>query len=137
MLEIEQPSWRKARYAVRDDRGHTGTWVRRRFQEGMEGDLDGDRYEMKRESRKQFVLLHSESAVAEAVAGRRGRWSVTAGDSSYDVRRRSGWRSEMELLAGEVVVGSIRKGKARRVKVLCELPSELSTEPRHSSGSWF
>jgi len=40
-------SWRTPRYAVRDDDGHSGIWVRRRFGEAMTGELDGDRYELR------------------------------------------------------------------------------------------
>jgi hypothetical protein len=40
---------------------------------------------------------------------------------------KTAWRSEMELLrSGGTTIGSIRKGKALRRKVVCDLPSELS-----------
>jgi hypothetical protein len=119
-------SWLTPRYGVRDDRGHAGMWVRRRFTETVTGELDGQPYEMLRDGRKRFVLRQAGSVLATAEAGRRGRWSISAGDSSYELRRKSAWRSEMELRAHGSQIGSIRKAAASRGKVLCALPSELS-----------
>jgi hypothetical protein len=126
VLEIERLSWLRLRYAVRDDRGHSGTWVRRRFKEAMTGEVDGEVYELQRDNRKHFALVQSGCALVTADAGRRGRWTISAGDSVYELRRKSAWRSAMELRSGERRIGWIRKGKAPRGKVLCELPPELS-----------
>jgi hypothetical protein len=126
VLEIERLSWLKPRYAVRDDRGHTGMWMRRRFKENMTGDLDGHPYELGRDGRKHFFLAQAGSVLATADAGRRGSWAISVGGSAYELRRKSAWRSEMELQGGPTSIGSIRKAKAPRGKVLCELPLELS-----------
>ena len=61
-----------------------------------------------------------------ADAAGRGRWAIAAGNSCYELGRKSPWRSEMELRSGDATIGSIRKGKAPRGKVVCELPTELS-----------
>ena len=124
MLEIRRLSWLTPRYAVRDDRGHGGTWVRRRFKETMTGDLDGQSYEFGRDGRRRFFLSQAGIVLATADGDRRGRWTISIGDSAYELRRRSSWRSDMELRAQQTTVGSIRKG--RRGRVLCELPPELS-----------
>lgn len=126
MLEIERLSWRSPRYAVRDDRGHEGVWVRRRFKERMSGEIDGERYEFGRDGRRRFVLTRAGSEVAAAEAGRRGRWSITAGDSMYELRRKSPLRSEVQLWADQTQVGSIRKASAPRGKIVCDLPAEFS-----------
>jgi hypothetical protein len=126
VLEIERLSWLTPRYAVRDDRGHGGTWVRSRFKETMTGDLDGRQYELARDGRRRFVLMQAGGVVATADAGRRGRWAISVGNSAYELRRKSAWRSEMELRADGTTIGSIRKGTAPRGRILCDLPPELS-----------
>ncbi len=126
MLEIERLSRLTARYAVRDDRGHRGVWVRRRFRETITGELDGHPYELVRDGRKRFRLMQAGDVVATADAGGRGRWAISVGDSSYELRRRTSWRSEMELRGPGTMIGSIRRGRGPGGKVLCELPPELS-----------
>jgi len=101
----------------------------------MTGELDGQPYELGRAGRKHFLLMQAGVVVATADAGRRGRWAICVGDSAYELRRRSTWRAEMELRADERTIGSIRRGKARRGKVLCELPADLAPAGRRSSGS--
>jgi hypothetical protein len=64
--------------------------------------------------------------LARADAAKRGSWTVSAGDSVYELRRRSTWRSEMELCGVGIPIGSVRKARAPRGKIQCELPSELS-----------
>jgi hypothetical protein len=126
VLEIERLSWRVPRYAIRDGRGHSGIWVRRRFKETMTGELDGQPYEFGRDGRKHFFLSQAGVVVATADAEQRGRWKISAGHRAYELKRRSSWRSEMELRAGGAPIGSIRKGKASRGKILCEMPPELA-----------
>jgi hypothetical protein len=126
MLEIERLSWWRRRYGVRDDRGSKGTWVARHFKEEMTGDLDGQPYVFGREGRRRFFLLRSGLLVAEGHSAKRGRWRVSADQLTYELRRRSRWRSEMELVGSGGPVGRIRRQRARRAKVVCELPAELS-----------
>lgn len=126
MLEIERVGFLTPRYAVHDDRGHSGTWVRRRIKETVTGDLDGQPYEVEREGRKRFILVQWGGVLATADAVRRGRWAISVEGSAYELRRKSAWRSEMELCARGTRIGSIRKGKAPRGKILCNLPPELS-----------
>ncbi|MBV9336646.1 MAG: hypothetical protein JO243_12210 [Solirubrobacterales bacterium] len=45
--------------------------------------------------------------------------------STYELRRQSAWRSAMDLRSDAITIGSIRKGRAGRERVLCELPAEL------------
>jgi hypothetical protein len=126
VLEIERVSWRKPCYTVRDSDGHGGGWIRRRFRETLAGDIDGEPYELRREGSRRFALVSHGTEVAGAEAGRRGRWTVVVAGASYELRRRSKWGSAMDLVSGSSTVGSIRKGKAPRGRVVCELPSELS-----------
>lgn len=125
MLEIRRLSWLTPRYAVRDDRGHGVTWVRRRFKETITGELDGQPYEIRRDGRRRFYLIQAGVVLATADAAKRGRWAISVGNSAYELRRKSAWRSEMELRAHQTAVGSVRKGP--RGQVLCELPPELSS----------
>ena len=127
MLVIERRSWWTPRCTIRDDAGHTGHLIRRRFGESATGEIDGQPFEIRREGRRRFTLATSGTVLATAVAGKRGRWTVSAADGSeYQLQRGSRWRSNMELCRSGARVGSIRKGRASRGQVLCELPAELS-----------
>jgi hypothetical protein len=126
VLEIERVSWRKPRYAVSDNDGHGAAWMRRRFRETMTGEIDGEPYELRRDGRRRFTLVSRGTELARAEAARRGRWTILVEGSTYELRRRSTWRSAMDLRSGASTVGSIRKGRAPRGRVLCELPAELS-----------
>jgi hypothetical protein len=126
VLEIERLSWGQPRYAVRDNDGHGGVWMRRRFRETMTGEIDGEPYELRRDGRRRFTLVSRGTELARAQAARRGQWTVLVEGSTYELRRRSAWRSTMDLRRGPTTVGSIRKGGKPRGRVLCELPAELS-----------
>jgi hypothetical protein len=125
VLVIERVSWRQLRYAVSDDAGHTGRWMRRRFAETMTGDIDGNPFELRRDGRRRFTLVSLDTVLATAEAPRRAHWTISTDEFAYQLRRRSRWRSEMELRRGGVAVGSIRKGRALRGQVLCALPAEV------------
>ena len=101
-------------------------WVRRRFTEALSGEIAGPVYEFAHDGRRRFTLVQSGRVLMTADAAGRGRWSVAADNSSYEIRRTSPWRSEIELRSGDAKIGSIRKGKAPRGKAVCELPTELS-----------
>jgi hypothetical protein len=126
VLVIERVSWRQPRYAVRDDAGHTGHWTRRRFAEAMTGDIGGNLFELRRDGRRRFTLASSDSVLATAEAPRRAPWTITADESAYQLGQRSRLRSDMELRRSGIAVGSIRRGRALRGQVLCDLPAELS-----------
>jgi hypothetical protein len=100
--------------------------MRPRFKEAMTGELDGQEYEFGRTGRKHFFLMRARRVLATADGAARGRWTIAVGDAAYELRRARGRRSAMELRRGEAAIGSIRKGKALRCRVVCELPSELS-----------
>lgn len=127
MLEIERISWRTRRYAVRYHGGRRGgIWERRRLGEGMTGEIDGHRFEVRRNGRRQFTLTSAGLVLASVDAARRGRWTISAAGSVCELRQKGAWRSEMELCRGAIAVGSIRKGRSRRKGVRCALPAELS-----------
>jgi hypothetical protein len=111
---------------VRDDNGHGGVWLRRRFTEAITGEVDGEAYELRPDGRKRFTLVCLGTELATAEAKRRGPWTILVDGSAYELGRRSTWRSAMDLRSGTTTIGSIRKGRAPRGRVLCELPAELS-----------
>src|SRR5215211_4570203 len=125
MLEVERVSWLKRQYTVRDDAGHAGTWTRPRFRERMAGDVDGKHYELRPDGRRRLSLVQAGAEVASADAATRGRWTISAGERTYELGHKSAWRSELELRSGGRVVGSIRRAKGGRLKLLCDLPGDL------------
>ncbi|MDQ6806042.1 MAG: hypothetical protein M3065_13995 [Actinomycetota bacterium] len=136
MLEIERVSWLKARYAIRLE-GHSGVWERQRLKETMSGDVDGERYDVQRDGRKRFVLMHFDGVLARADAGGRRLWTISAGDSSYELGRRFALRSEMELRRDGARLGGFagRGRRAPRFSASCRPSSRRPS--RCSSGSWF
>lgn len=91
----------------------------------MTGEIDGEPYELRPDGRKRFTLVRRGTELASAEAQRRGAWTILVQGSTYELRR-SMWRSAMELRSGTITIGSIRRGRAARGRVLCELPAELS-----------
>jgi hypothetical protein len=126
VLVIDRVGWWQPRYTVSDDDGHRGLWTRRRFRETMTGELAGNPFELRRDGRRRFTLTSSGTVFATAEAMARGRWTISVDGSPYQLRRSSTRRSDMELRRDEIAVGSIRKGRALRGQVLCDLPAELS-----------
>jgi hypothetical protein len=126
VLEIERVSWRKPRYSVRDDGGRGGDWARRRFNETMTGEIDGEPFEFGRDGRRCFTLVNRGTEVARAEAARGGRWTISAAGSTFELQRQSVWRLTMDLRRDGTTVGSVRRARGPRGRVLCELPPELS-----------
>jgi hypothetical protein len=116
-------------YAVEDDRGHRGTWERRRFDVDMTGDIDGRTYALGHKKRTQFSLTEAGEVVVRADYAGRRRWTISVGETAYELRQPSMWRQDMELLAGGAKVGSVRKVRAGvlRNHTLCDLPPDLPT----------
>ena len=125
MLEIERVSWLKRQYTVRDDAGHAGSWTRPRLRERVAGDVDGERYELLPHGGRRFSLLQAGAEVASADVAKGGRWTISAGERVYELVQKSFWRSELELRSGDRAVGSIRRAKGARLKLLCDLPGDL------------
>ena len=51
--------------------------------------------------------------------------TISAGERVYELVKKSVWRSELELRSGDRAVGSIRRAKGARLKLLCDLPGDL------------
>jgi len=132
VLEIERLSWQKPRYAVRDARGQSGMWVRRRFKETMTGDLDGHPYELGRDGRKHFFLAQEGSVLATADAARRGSWAISVGDSAYELRRKSARRSEMELRGGQTTIARFGEERRRAARSFASCRSSCRLQCRRS-----
>lgn len=125
MLIIEPLSRLKPRYAVSDERGSGGTWERRRFGEEMTGDIDGEPYELTREKRKRLLLVQSGRTVASAEEAKRGSWTISAGDTVYDLRARSRMRPAMELRSDGTPIGSVEREGLWHRRTLCDLPDGM------------
>jgi hypothetical protein len=121
MVKIRRQRMFSPRYAVWDEHGRGSIWTGRLGREGATTEIDGERYEMRREGRKRFVLVAGQHELA--AAERDGRnWTVAVGGETYDLHRPSMWRSRFELRTPEGPAGSVRR---ERLTVLCDLPTEF------------
>jgi hypothetical protein len=119
MVEIRKVRFLRPRYAASD-----GTlWDGRFGREGASAEIDGERYVVRREGRKRFVLEADGNEVA--AVDRDGRtWKVAAGGTEYGFGKLSMWRSTFELRTAGVPVGTVSR---KRRNVICNLPEELPT----------
>src|SRR6478735_8796158 len=62
------------------------------------------------------------SVVARATGVGRKTWTVEADRVTYEFRRGSWWRYEVELLAAGAAVGSVRRPKVWRSDAVADLP---------------
>jgi hypothetical protein len=66
MVEIRRIKLLGPRYAVRDQRGELAVWRGRLGSEGAVADIDGERYEARRDGRRRFALTAGSREVAAA-----------------------------------------------------------------------
>jgi hypothetical protein len=126
MVKIRRQRMFRPRYAVWDENGQMSTWCGRLGREGASADIDGERYEVRRDGRRRFLLTAGGRELA--AADRSGRtWKVTVGGSEYELRRPSIWRSRMELRGPGGAVGSVYR---ERRTVMCDVPAHMSTPER-------
>jgi hypothetical protein len=130
-LEIARVNWLRPAYEVRDEAGNSSTWEQHGWKEAMSGDLDEQRHELRADGRRRFLLFRGGDVVARADAGKRGRWTILAGGSSYELRRSSRWRPEMEIRDGDTSAGVIRRARG---KVVCDLPEGLALDVQVFTG---
>src|SRR3954471_15113532 len=124
MLTAEKPSLWRSRYDVGVDGRHITRWEPSWWRSGGTFELDGQRYEVRgNAARSRFELIASTGRpLASAQRVGRKRWTVQAGDRTYQFRRASIWRGDQELLLGDQAVGSIRRVSMWRSSAVAELP---------------
>ena len=119
MVEIRRIKGIKPRYEVSDRLGNLSTWEGRFAREGVAADIDGERWEVRREGGKRFVLNAGDRQLATADRGKRNRWTIVAGDQQYELRRKGFWGTAMELRTDSLALGSVRRARRPR-RVVCE-----------------
>jgi hypothetical protein len=121
MVQIRRISFIKPRYAVRDSLGAVTLWQGRFGREGASAEIDGERYLVRRDGRKRFVLEAGEGELG--AAERDGRqWKVSTGGNEYALAKRSAWRSTFELRLAGSALGTVSH---KRRNVICDLPDDL------------
>jgi hypothetical protein len=124
MLNAEKTSIWSSRYDISDSGRQIARWEPSWWRSGGAFELDGQRYEVRSTTwGSRFELLGPHGAVlASAERVGRKRWTLRAGDRSYQFRRASMWRSDQELLLDDLPVGSIRRTSAWRSSAVADLP---------------
>ncbi len=124
MLHAQRPSlWRRG-YDISADGRHIARWEPSWWRSGGAFDLDGRHYQVRGHALGGRVELAGPAGELLASARRVGRrrWSVEAGERSYQFRRASMWRTEQQLLLGDQPVGSIRRTSVWGSSAAADLP---------------
>lgn len=125
MLTAEKPSMWRSGYDISIDGGHVASWEPSWWrQSGGVFELNGQRYQVRGNVLgSRFKLIGSAGQpLASAQRVGRKRWTVQAGDRTYQFRRASMWRGDQELLLGDQAVGSIRRDSVWRSSAVADLP---------------
>jgi hypothetical protein len=124
MLTATKPSLWRRRYDITVDGRPIARWESSWWRTGGAFELDGQRYEVRGNAvGSRFELTDPvDQPLASATRVGRKRWTVTAGDRTYQFRRASLWRGDQELLVGEQAVGSIRRTSVWRNSAVADLP---------------
>src|SRR4029453_4071806 len=111
MLTAEKPSMWRSRYNISVDGGQVAQWEPSWWrQSGGVFELNGQRYQVRGNARGSRVELIGRAGEPLASAQRVGRkrWTVQAGDRTYQFRRASLWRGDQKLVCGGQGVGPTR-----------------------------
>jgi hypothetical protein len=127
VVEIRRIKGIKPRYEVSDRLGNVSTWEGRFGREGVAADIDGERWQVRREGGKRFVLTVGERELASADRGKRNRWTIVSGGESYELRNTSFWGTEMELRGTDTTHGRVKRARRPR-RVVCDLSDDLPGE---------
>jgi hypothetical protein len=124
MLTAEKPSLWRRRYDISIDARHLTRWEPSWWTSGGVFELDGQRYQVRGTavgSRFQLIGPGGEPLASAQRVGRK-RWTVQAGDHTYQFRRASMWRGDQELVLGDQAVGAIRRDSMWRGSAVADLP---------------
>jgi hypothetical protein len=124
MLTAEKPSPWRQRYDIGQDGRPIARWEPSWWKSGGAFVLDDQRYEVRGNAARGRFELFGPAGQPLASAQRMGRrrWTVRAGERTYQFRRGSIWRAEQELLLGDQPVGSIRRTSMWRRSAVADLP---------------
>jgi hypothetical protein len=121
MLQIRKVNLFRPRYAATDGSGNASLWEGRFGREGASAEIGGQRYVVRRDGRKRFVLDANGQQIA--AVERDGRnWKLSTAGAEYGFAKRSAWRSAFELRLAGVPVGTVSR---KRRTVICDLPDDL------------
>ena len=129
MLTARKPSLWRRRYDISRDGVPIACWDPSWWRSGGSFELDGCRYRVHGNaigSRFQLIDPTGQQLASAERVGRK-RWTVRAGQRTYEFRRASLWRGDQALLIGDLPVGSIRRVSLWRGSAVADLPG--MTEP--------
>jgi hypothetical protein len=124
MLTAEKTSLWRRHYEIGVDGRRIAGWEPSWWRSGGVFQLDGVRYEVRGTalgSRFELIGPAGQPLASARRVGRK-RWTVRAGDDTYQFRRTSIWRGDQELLLGDQAVGSIRRTSRWRGSAVADLP---------------
>lgn len=123
-MEAQKVSFWKNRYRVTDQGREITVWDSSVWRSGGEFELHGQRFQVRSNAwgTKYSMVDAADTVLASADRVGRKRWSVRAGEQTYQFKRKSFWSTEEELLLGDTRVGSVRKTSVWGNDVAVELP---------------
>ena len=124
MLVAKRVSWWRSSYRVFDGDRPLTTWDARTWKSGGDFTLDGRAYAVRGNVwGNRFGMVDDRGGtVAAADRVGRKRWTVEAGDRTYEFRRASMWSGEQELHNAAGRIGSVRRTGKWRGDVAADLP---------------
>jgi hypothetical protein len=124
MIEAHKVSAWKGRYDIVADGRPVATWDKSAWTSGGRLEIDGRPHDVRANLwQGDWAMTDAAgSVVARATGVGRKTWTVEADRVTYEFRRGSWWRYEVELLAAGAAVGSVRRPKVWRSDAVADLP---------------
>ena len=124
MIEAHKVSAWKGRYDIVADGRPVATWDKSAWTSGGRLEIDGRPHDVRANLwQGDWAMTDAAgSVVARATGVGRKTWTVEADRLTYEFRRGSWWRYEVELLAAGAAVGSVRRPKVWRSDAVADLP---------------
>jgi hypothetical protein len=124
VLQATKASLWKNRYVIDLDGRQVAVWDGSMWKVGGSFELDGQRFTVRANMWGSTYGMASDDGTAVATAHHVGRkrWTVEAGEQTYEFQRASLWRADQELRSGGERVGSVRRTSIWRTDAVADLP---------------
>jgi hypothetical protein len=124
VLRATKASLWKNRYVIDLDGTQVAVWDGSMWKVGGSFELEGERYTVRANMwGSTYGMARADGTpVATARHVGRKRWTVEAGDQTYEFQRASLWRADQELRSGGQRAGSVRRTSMWRTDAVADLP---------------